>query len=71
VGFAGCGRSSLYELLADVDVEGRAGDGGVGHEVDGKSGDAGRATTRPTGRVAAGSVPAQPAAIRLTRTGAI
>ena len=35
-------RSVLDELLAAVDVEGRAGDRGVGHEVDGKCRDAGR-----------------------------
>ena len=34
-------RLSLDELLAAVDVEGRAGDRGVGHEVDGQCGDVG------------------------------
>ena len=46
---AGNERSSLYGPLAAVDVEGRAGDGGVGHEVDGQGGDAGRANDT-TGR---------------------
>ena len=36
-------RSSFDELLAAVDVEGRAGDRGVRHEVDGQCGDVGRA----------------------------
>ena len=36
-------RSFVDELLAAVDVEGRAGDRGVGHEVDGQCGDVGRA----------------------------
>ena len=36
-------RSSFDELLAAIDVEGRAGDRGVGHEVDGQCGDVGRA----------------------------
>ena len=31
-------RSSLVELLAAADVDGRAGDRGVGHEVDGQGG---------------------------------
>jgi hypothetical protein len=32
---------SPNELLAAVDVVGRAGDGGVGHDVDGQGGDVG------------------------------
>src|SRR5215469_7777734 len=36
-------RLSLDELLAAVDVDGRAGDRRVGHEVDGQCGDVGRA----------------------------
>ena len=39
----GIRRSSFEELLAAVDVEGRAGDRGVRHEVDGQGGDVGRA----------------------------
>ena len=39
----GIPRSSFDELLAAVDVEGRAGDRGVRHEVDGQRGDVGRA----------------------------
>jgi hypothetical protein len=39
----GIPRSSFDELLAAVDVEGRAGDRGVRHKVDGQCGDVGRA----------------------------
>src|SRR5579862_1286619 len=39
----GTPRSSFDELLAAVDVEGRTGDRGVRHEVDGQRGDVGRA----------------------------
>ena len=39
--------SSLDELLATVDVEGRAGDRGVRHEVDREGGDVGRADNTP------------------------
>ena len=81
----GIPRSSFDELLAAVDVEGRAGDRGVRHEVDGQCGDVGRADDAadrrgpellaaladPSPCSKAGSgVSAKPAAIRLTRTGA-
>src|SRR5215472_8901041 len=79
-------RLSVDELLAAVDVEGRAGHRGVGHEVDGQCGDVGRAddaADRQRGAellavlvdLVAGQRGWQrragkPAAIRLTRTGA-
>lgn len=46
-GARGSRGSSLDELLAAVDVEGRAGDRGVRHEVDRKGGDVGRADDTP------------------------
>ena len=77
---------SGHELLPAVDVVGRAGEGGVGHDVNGERGDVGRSDDAPDGSVARSwsrrssssspssdadnGVSTKPAAMRLTRTGA-
>ena len=81
----GAFRSKWDQLLAAVDVVGRAGERGVGHDVDGERGDVGRADDAPDRQrraelLASGvqvvaeeradrGVSTKPAAIRFTRTG--